>query len=777
MRFRNLTAVLAACVLAGTACARRETIRTDARPWRSFVADLTNVNRLAQADLRGTRLVSSFDATGGNDDFNRFRAPGTEAGWVTLVEAQGPGVVRRFWTTGVDPGHPFRVYFDGEKKPRLSGTIDELFGERSPFTPPLARYLNLCWYSYVPLTFQKSIRIEALAPPVHPYWGPRRLFYQVNIESLDPKQAVETFPRALAPADQAALAAVEQAWTKAVDWPETAWGDAKSTAIESGMEREVFRSDEPGRLDEWWLDVKPADPAVWTQVEREALLQDVVLRVRYDGRSDASVDVPLGDFFGNAWRNRHYGSLLLGHGESGFRCGWPMPYRGGISVALLNGCDRPILVNFRGQPMPLADPRALYLHAQWRRSGPAAGTPHLIADFAGRGHYVGCFLGVTGQGATQRDNSWWLLEGDESILVDGEARPSWHGTGLEDYFNGGWYYRSAAFAALHGIMDRSPFRVAQYRHHLVDPVAFETSLKMSIERGDQNVSYAWFQSTALAYLDRPQAAPPVPADRSARRAVEDRYQRQTLMLQLCELERMNDFGACLALVREYAERYPDADENAVYALRALEYRRLRGEAVSDADYEPFLGGSRGAAAAEQARLLTWFHAEPNRALVAMNANAQAQAYLDGTPVLKGDHPFQLYVTGVELGDGPHVLAADATMVRQEPWVQLSVRTRDGLAGTGLDTLRSRQVAGAWNAATGDQTAWKPMPSPDILRGTPDAPFIGSSPNAFVLLGSKAYSVRSEDWGYHQGRGYFRVNFAMPLTGWPVAASNMTGLAR
>lgn len=769
--------VLAACLAGAAACSRRDAVPADARPWRAFVADLTNVSRLAEADLRGTRLISSFDATGGNDDFNRFRAPGSESGWVTLAEATGPGVVRRFWTTGVDPGHPFRIYFDGEKKPRLSGTIDELFGGRAPFTPPLARYLNLCWYSYVPLTFQKSIRIEALAPPVHPFWGPRRLFYQVNIESLGPNEAVETFPRAQTPEDQAAATAAAKAWTRSVEWPETTWGDTPPQTIEAARETVVFRSDQPGRLHEWWIDVKPADPAAWTQPEREAMLQDVVLRVRYDGRSEASIDVPLGDFFGNAWRGRHYGSLLLGHGASGFRCGWPMPFRGGVSIALVNGCDRPVVASFRGTPAPLGDPRALYLHAQWRRSGPAAGTPHLIADFAGRGHYAGCFLGVTGQGATQRDNSWWLLEGDESILVDGEARPSWHGTGLEDYFNGGWYYRSAAFAALHGIMDRSPFRVAQFRHHLVDPIRFNQSLKMSIERGDQNVSYAWFQSTAFAYLDQPQAAPAVPADRAARRPVEDRYARQTMMLQLFELERMNDFAKCIDLIREYAERYPDADENTVYALRALEYRRLLGEPVDAAAYDPFLRGDRGAAAAEQARLLTWFHAAPGRALVALNANAQAQAYLDGRPILQGDHPFQLFVAGVELADGPHVLAAEATMVRQEPWVQLAVRTHGGLAGTGLDTLRARQVAGAWNAVAGDQTAWKPMPSPDILRGTPDAPFIGSSPNAFVLLGSKAYSVRSEDWGYHQGRGYFRVNFATPLTGWPATASDMTGLAR
>lgn len=766
---RVLFSLLAVTILSACGCSDRS---ASGRPWRDYVADLTNTLRLVRLEQPASRLISTYDASGGNDDFNRFQGPGSEPGWVTLADLKGPGVIRRFWTTGVDTGHPFKVYFDGEKSPRLSGTVDELFGDRAPFEPPLARYLNLCWFSYVPLTFQKSIRIESKAPPVHPFWGPRRLFFQLNVESLPAGQRVQTFPRDLSAEDRAVLAGVQSAWQASVEWPHTDWTGAPVVTVEPSAEQVVFETGAGGLLPEWRLSVRPAQPEGWTQLEKEKLLQDVVVRVRYDGRDQASVEAPLGDLFGNAWRTRYYGALLLGSGPEGFRFAFPMAFTQGCRISLVNGGTKPVAARFQGTPAPLPDQPIAYLHAEWRRSGPAAGNRHTVTDIKARGHFAGCFLGVTGQGVTQQDNSWWLLEGDEQMFVDGEARPSWHGTGLEDYFNGGWYYRQAAFSALHGIFDRSPFRVAQYRHQLVDPLPFQQGLRMTWERGDQNVSHAWFQSTAFFYADQPLAVAAVPAERAA---VADRYQRQTMMLQLTELERMNNFQKAVDLIAEYRERYPDAEENPVYALRALEYRRLLGDTPTGQEYAPFLSGERGPAAAEQAKLLTWFHAGTNRALVGLNANAQTQLYLDGQPLVKSDHPFQLQVAGVELAPGPHVLAADATMVRQEPWVQMAVRTHGGLAGTGLDTLRSRKATPGWNTVGADTSAWRPLFQGDLLRGTPDAPFIGSLPNAFVLLGSKAYSIRGEDWSYHKGAAFFRVAFETPLTGWPKQARALTGL--
>ena len=747
------------------------------RPWSEFVQDLNDLDRVARLDTTGNRLYSSFDPTGGNDDFNRYSGPGSELGWVTIVDLKGPGCIRRFWITGLDHGHPFKLYFDGENKPRFSGTIDELFGDTEPFHPPLARYQNNGWWSYVPITFAKSLRIETLAPPTHPFWGPRKLFHHINVETYDRSKPIQSMPFPLTGHDRAALAQAATKWQADLDWPQLDWNNINEIEVQPGTTSILFQAEGPGVVRSLALRLQPADPTAWTQQERNYLLQDAVLTVTYDQQSQPSIHVPVSDFFGNAWRERHYGSALLASSPQGWLSRWPMPYARHIQISLVNQSDRAVRAAVQAKSTDDRQPSHGYLHTNWRRSGPFTGFPHPLADFKGRGKFVGCFLGVTGE-----DNSWWLLEGDETMVIDQEVRPSWRGTGLEDYFNGSWYYRGTAFAAYHGVMDRSPFRVAQYRHHLVDPVHFQKSFHMDIERGDldqqgiKNGIRGTFQSVTFAYLDQPTGVTPCFRDRQQRRAPFDRYARQTFMLQLFELERMNNFGPAHDLITEYMQTYPGAEENGIYKLRQLEYRHLLGEKLTADDYKPFVVGQHGLAAAEQARILTWFHESTNRALIGMCANGDGIAYLDGQKAVTGDHPFQLFVTGIELTPGPHVLAAQVTMKRAEPWIQMSVLTSHGLAGSGLDTLQTQTPDVHWNTGQADPAAWKPTRGQCLLRGTPDAPFIGGVPNAFPLLQSKAYSIRLDDWGYVQGTAYFRLNFNSPLAGWPHAAA-ITGLDR
>ena len=744
---------------------------TPTRNWQSFVNDLTNIDRLASLDTAGDHLISSFDPTGGNDDFNHFKAPGRERGWVVLADLKGPGCVRRFWTTGEDPGHPFRFYFDGERKPRLSGEIDEVFGGRYPFTPPLAQYMNLCWCSYVPLAFWKSLRIETKEPNTHPFWGQRRIFYHINYETYGSNECPQSYPVELSAGDRAAVEAVRARWLKSVEWPAIDFGTTAPISLAPGQSWTLLQTNGPATVLSFAIDAEPAGGTNWTQQQKEYLLQDTVLSVSYDGMTTPSISVPLGDFFGNAWRKRNYGSLLLGSTTNGYACRMPMPFRKSIRIDVMNGADKPVNVRFAAAVNPGDVQGSGYLHAQWLRSGPESGTPHTIADFRGRGKFVGFFLGVTGV-----DDSWWVLEGDEMMFVDGERVPQWHGTGLEDYFNGGWYYRGVAFNALNGIMDRAPFRVAQYRHQLVDPVAFDKSIHVEIERGDQNVSHAYFQSVAYAYLAAPTAVLPCTLDRN-RRAVEDPNFQRTLMVQLIELERMNNFGKAADLAAEYVEHFPKSEAAGVLQFRILEYRRLLGGNITDADYRPFLEGKYGAEAVSQAKLLKWFYEEPNRVLVGLNVNGGGRLFCDGKEILSGDHPMRLFVTGMELNLGPHTLSAEVEWHRQDAWYQVGLRTHDGVTGSGPGTFGSLKPPTNWQLCAIDPKQWQKLGLPDIPRGVPDAPYIGSMPNAFVLLQSKTYPLSAPDWGYYHGNAYFRTDFSLPLAGWPAFARQVTGLER
>lgn len=740
------------------------------KPWRTFVAELTNTAGMAELRPHGTRLISSYDRTGGNDDFNFFTQQSPAKGWVTVCRLKGPGIIRRFWTTGVDFGHQVRIYFDDETKPRFQGKIEDVFGGTAPFVPPLARYLNLCWWSYIPLTYQKAIRIEFEQPPVHPFWGPRKLFYQINVEDLDPSASIESTPAVLSAEDHAQLLATAQAWSNAVE--SECRVTTQSALLGVGSTTTIVSAKGPAVLDRLTIDLA-RDHTVTSQVALDRLLHEVMFRIRYDGLPADSVSAPIGDFFGQVGQRRHYSSLLFTSGTNGMECRLPMPFAKSIAVELINRSTNAVTVNWSHNITTQSVDGLGYLHANWSQSGPAeAGIPHVFAEWAGAGHLAGTFLRVA-----SLDNSWWMLEGDELFYADGETAPSWHGTGLEDFFNGGWYYRGAAFSGLHGVFDRAPFQVSQYRFFISDMPRFAKSYKMIMERGDQNVSKASFRSTCYAYLQAPVGVSPCPLDPSVTQPLENPYYRQTFMLQLVELERMNDFAAAKSAIDAYVEHYPDAPENGVLKLRQLEYDLLMGAPYTATNYQPFLDGVHGPEATAQAKLLTWFHTGTNRALIGLNANAKTKLFVDGTPVLEGDHPYYLFVTGMELTNASHVVCAESTMARAEPWVLISVRTQDGMAGTGPGTRFTRQAGPNWNLLKDDSTNWQFTQPPNALRGTPDAPMIGGIPNAFVLLGSKAFAIRAEDWGYHQGKAFFRVEFKTPLVETPTYINALTGLPK
>jgi hypothetical protein len=103
----------------------------------------------------------------------------------------------------------------------------------------------------------------------------------------------------------------------------------------------------------------------------------------------------------------------------------------------------------------------------------------------------------------------YFFEGDDSTVVDGVM--SIHGTGSEDYFNGGWYamldrWDGRVSLPLHGSLDYSlPFcRTGGYRLYLSDKISFTENIFHSIEHGPKaNLFPVDYTSLAFYYSDRP----------------------------------------------------------------------------------------------------------------------------------------------------------------------------------------------------------------------------------------------------------------------------------
>ena len=93
-----------------------------------------------------------------------------------------------------------------------------------------------------------------------------------------------------------------------------------------------------------------------------------------------------------------------------------------------------------------------------------------------------------------RFNDRTYLEGDEMVRTDGMAYPLQHGTGTEDYFNGGFYFlgpHNNPFSGLLRFLVTEPgddwsnahFIESLYRLHVADPIVSRSGMRFGFEAG------------------------------------------------------------------------------------------------------------------------------------------------------------------------------------------------------------------------------------------------------------------------------------------------------
>jgi hypothetical protein len=158
---------------------------------------------------------------------------------------------------------------------------------------------------------------------------------------------------------------------------------------------------------------------------------------------------------------------------------------------------------------------------EWALLGPQSqnttgSANYLIADIAGKGHFVGVNYYV------HSPSPMWYGEGDDMIFIDGEPwPPSLHGTGTEDYFNTSWspntlfshpYYGYARVNNDIGWLGRTHV----YRFHITDPIYFDESLRFTIEHGHNNNLTLDMATVAYWYQTGPHKPYPPMPDREAR---------------------------------------------------------------------------------------------------------------------------------------------------------------------------------------------------------------------------------------------------------------------
>ena len=263
----------------------------------------------------------------------------------------------------------------------------------------------------------------------------------------------------------------------------------------------------PGWFWRNWLPEAPVCPSI---------LKTLVLRIYWDDAEKPAVESPVGDFFGvGLCETANFTSRYIGMSSGGFYCSFPMGFQTGFRIDIENrdrDTDTEVYANILYQLTDDLPADFGYFHAQFNTGdNPGPESLHL-AEADGRGHYAGCTLSMQ----AKEMNYLSYLEAPEYIYIDddwNEARIV--GTGLEDYFLGGWYFRDGTFdGPMHGVpvKDALNSMVAMYRIHEADAVHFQKRFRMEFNVPNKKEAKPFaHSSTAFLYVDTPEGqGTPVP---------------------------------------------------------------------------------------------------------------------------------------------------------------------------------------------------------------------------------------------------------------------------
>jgi hypothetical protein len=245
----------------------------------------------------------------------------------------------------------------------------------------------------------------------------------------------------------------------------------------------------------------------------QSILKTLILRIYFDGAEQPAVATPVGDFFGaGLCEVASFASQYFGTSSGGFFCKWPMPFRRSFRVEVENldpEIDTEVFCNVLYQLAPV--PAGVgYFHAQFNTAFNKGPDPVKIAEVKGRGHYAGCQLYMQGE----ERNYLSFLEAPEHVYLDNDWEvPRITGTGLEDYFLGGWYFREGTLAGpYHGVPIKDTFNssVAMYRVHENDAIHFKERLRFAFVNpwSPDRLKPFCFSSVAFLYLDKPEGQGP-----------------------------------------------------------------------------------------------------------------------------------------------------------------------------------------------------------------------------------------------------------------------------
>lgn len=447
------------------------------------MTDLASMTRFP-APSYTSRQFSSYDrasngprwewfANGDRGQYLRTETRGARRENV-LLDVSGPGAVMHLWSA--NPEGTLRVYLDGSESPAIEEKMtDILSGGVAGFPRPLAGVQSRGYNLYFPIPFARSCKITSDGGDI---------YYTAAVRQYAPGTSVETFrrdnvdalrlravaARLSAPSEQGVRARQTRPW---------------SVRLAPGARAVLAESNGPGAITSLRARLGGVS---------ESALRALVLRGRFDG--EQTIEVPLGDFFGTAPGASPFATLPLGITSadearpSEAWSHWVMPWQRTGRLELVNMGRASVAIAGEVGTAPYAwGADSMHFHVGYKSRYGLATRPMRdlqVLEAGGEGVFAGLSMAI------DNPNTKWWGEGDEKIYVDGEAFPSWFGTGTEDYFGYAWCDTGEFEHAYHA-QPRADGpggcgggrghwgRASNNRFHIVDRIPFRQGLRFDME--------------------------------------------------------------------------------------------------------------------------------------------------------------------------------------------------------------------------------------------------------------------------------------------------------
>lgn len=354
-----------------------------------------------------------------------------------MMDAEGPGVVVRFWLTTFRRNGNIRVYFDGNTEPELVIPAYDLMKGGLPLGKALLEPHSSYEAKekggstlYLPMPYAKHCKItwEDMDTDNQPR------YYQVNYRTYPSGTKVETFT----------LAGLKKLKTLADSVDQKLLNPQN---IVAGRKAEMSRTILPAAKASLTL---PSGPQavrlislkIKTQKaeDYQQALRSIILSIEFDGQQ--TVWCPVGDFSGSGVGGKQLQSWYRTVGIDGTVISrWVMPYQKSARVTLINKGAVTIQASLSAVSDKWQwDNRSMYFHADWKNENNVAikqtekdkPTDWELNAITGKGIFLGDVLAV------YNHMHKWYGEGDQKIWTDGATFPAEFGTGTEDYYDTSW---------------------------------------------------------------------------------------------------------------------------------------------------------------------------------------------------------------------------------------------------------------------------------------------------------------------------------------------------